>query len=148
MALWTILIIIMVILIIIELVAQWIWTLCIAAGCLTGAFAGLCGASAGIQIALIPAASIICYLLLIPWLNKWQKNTRKRMGANAATGMDALIGRTAIVTEPIYPGRLGRARIDGDYWQIRIPNLEQTVYRDQKLVITGYDSIILTAKTI
>lgn len=148
MEIWIILIIVAVALVIAELSTQAVWTLCMAIGCVVGAAAGICGASAGIQIALIPIASIVGYMMLIPWLNKWQRRARQRAGMKGATGMDALIGRTAIVTEPLYPGRLGRARIDGDYWQVQVPGLEHTIYKDEKLLITGYDSIILNATPI
>ena len=60
--------------------------------------------------------------------------------------MDALLGRRAVVTETIHPGKLGRARIDGDNWQVRTPHDDSLVERGKEVVVIAYDSIILTAE--
>lgn len=60
--------------------------------------------------------------------------------------MDALLGRTAIVSEEITPGRPGRVRIDGDNWQVVADSSSDTVRRGTEVVVTGYDSIILKVR--
>lgn len=62
----------------------------------------------------------------------------------ARTGMDALLGRRAIVTETVRPGSLGRARIDGDNWQVQAPSEPMAIPVGAEVIVTGYDSIILT----
>lgn len=58
--------------------------------------------------------------------------------------MDALEGRRATVTHAIRPGQLGRARIDGDNWQVRAPGVDREIRAGEEVSVTGYDSIILT----
>ena len=62
----------------------------------------------------------------------------------ARTGMDALLGRRATVTHAIRPGELGRARIDGDNWQVQCPSATEEIKAGTEVVVTSYDSIILT----
>ncbi len=41
-------------------------------------------------------------------------------------------------------GHLGRARIDGDNWQVRCPESTAEIPAGNEVVVTSYDSIILT----
>ncbi len=136
------------VLLILEIAFQWVWTLCLAIGCLVGMIAAIADASFLMQIVFLSAGSVLAYMLLIPVLNKWQENARNKNRAKARTGMDALLGRVAVVTDEIMPGKLGRARIDGDCWQVRIPGGNDTVCAGEKVVVTGYDSIILDVERI
>lgn len=68
----------------------------------------------------------------------------KRTGREARTGMDALLGRKAVVTNEIRPGDTGRVRIDGDNWQAVAPGVNFTIHKGTETVVTAYDSIILT----
>lgn len=60
--------------------------------------------------------------------------------------MDALLGRRATVTHEIRPGRLGRARIDGDNWQVQAPGVGHVIPAGREVTVTSYDSIILTVE--
>ena len=72
----------------------------------------------------------------------------KRRGYDSRTGMDALLGRKAVVTHEIRPGELGRARIDGDNWQVRAPGVRTVIRHGEEVSVTGYDSIILTVEPL
>lgn len=141
MDLWILWLAVAGVLLILEIAFQWVWTLCLAIGCVAALVGALCGATALMQVVCMSASAVVAYILLIPILNKWQKKARDKK--KTRTGMDALLGRMAIVTDEIKPGRLGRARIDGDYWQVRIPGSTEVVRRGEEVVVTGYDSIIL-----
>lgn len=141
MDLWILWLAVAGVLLILEIAFQWVWTLCLAIGCVAALVGALCGATALMQVVCMSASAVVAYILLIPILNKWQKKARGKK--KTRTGMDALLGRVAIVTDEIKPGRLGRARIDGDYWQVRIPGSREVVHRGEEVVVTGYDSIIL-----
>lgn len=130
------------VLLISEIAFQWVWTLCLAIGCIVAMIGALCDASLLMQVVYMSASAVVAYILLIPVLNKWQENARNK-NKSMRTGMDALLGRVAVVTDEIRPGRLGRARIDGDYWQVRLPGATEVVRRGEEVVVTGYDSIIL-----
>lgn len=143
MEVWLIMLIIAAVLVIVEIAFQMVWSLCLAVGFVVAAVMNLSGVGAVWCLTAAAATSIVFYLLMIPVFERWQERARKRMGKEERTGMDALLGRTAIVIDPIYPGRLGRARIDGDYWQVRIPGGKETMERGSEVVVTAYDSIIL-----
>ena len=90
-------------------------------GCLgTGALGGLVAAwlGAGIEIQLIAAsvASVLAFLFLRPLaLNKWFR------GSEVTTGVDALVGREAVVTVAFdAQSAMGRCKVDGDDWSAQI----------------------------
>ena len=86
-------------------------------------------------------AALGFYLVAFPWFRKIHN---ARTAHTARTGMDALLGRRAIVTETVLPGSLGRARIDGDNWQVQAPSEPMAIPVGAEVIVTGYDSIILT----
>ncbi len=143
MDLWILWLAVAGVLLISEIAFQWVWTLCLAIGCIVAMIGAICDASLLMQVVYLSASAVVAYILLIPVLNKWQENARNKNRSKARTGMDALLGRVAVVTDEIRPGRLGRARIDGDYWQVRMPGGKEVVRRGEEVVVTGYDSIIL-----
>lgn len=143
---WIILLIAAAVLVAVEIATQQVWTLVLAAGCLAAAVMGACGVPALWTVTGAAVLSIVFYIVMIPVLNRWQNRARRRSGSKGRTGMEALLGRTAIVTHDIEPGRLGRARIDGDYWQVQMPGCNHTVHRGAEVVVTAYDSIILTVE--
>jgi len=117
------------------------WSLCLTIGAL-GAMAGaLCGLGFGWQCAILLVVGMVAYIALLPVLKRRQARSAQH---RERTGMEALLGRRAVVTEPILPGRLGRARIDGDSWQVKAPGVERAVEPGTEVVVTAYDSIILT----
>lgn len=90
-------------------------------GCLgTGALGGLLAAwlGAGIEGQLIAAslASVLAFLFLRPLaLNRWFR------GADVSTGVEALVGREAVVTVAFDAhSAMGRCKVDGDDWSAQI----------------------------
>lgn len=64
------------------------------------------------------------------------------------SGVDALIGKTAIVEEDIIPEKnCGRVTIDGDSWKAVSENGEQ-VKKGERVSVIRIDSIILTVRKI
>ena len=120
MEIWIIWLIAAALLAIAEVLTQSIWTLCLAIGCAAGLVCSLCGVPAAWQIAATAIASVAAYFILLPWFKRRMTIEEKRRGYDSRTGMDALLGRKAVVTHEIRPGELGRARIDGDNWQVRM----------------------------
>lgn len=139
---WIIWLIVAALLIIVEVLTQMVWTLCLAIGCIVALLLSLSGIDAIWQIVTMAAASVVAFLWLMPVFQKWHEESRKREKRDDRTGMDALLGRHAIVTEEIQPGKLGRARIDGDNWQVRSSDT-QTIKCGSEVVVTSYDSIVL-----
>lgn len=145
---WIIWLIVIGVLLIIELLTQMLWALCLAVGCLGGLVGSFCGASPVWQIILTAAISIAAYIFLVPLFQKWHALSVDKKGREARTGMDSLLGRHTIISEEITPGRLGRARIDGDNWQVTADKPFDVVKRGTEVVVTGYDSIVLKVRPV
>lgn len=143
MEIWIVWLIVAAILLATEVLTQMMWALCLTAGALGAMITALCGGDLVWQVIVMSAGSVGAYLFLLPWINR----RHKRMAARAArTGMDALLGRRATVTHEIRPGRLGRARIDGDNWQVQAPGIGHVIPAGREVTVTSYDSIILTVE--
>lgn len=140
---WIIWLIIAAALVIIEVLSQMIWTLCLAVGCLCGLVASLLGVDAIWQIVIMAVGSVAAFLLLMPVFKKWHDRSHRKGDRDDRTGMDALLGRKAVVTETVYPGKLGRVRIDGDNWQVKTSEDAKPIECGAEVVVTSYDSIIL-----
>lgn len=138
---WLIWLIIAVILIVIEVTSQTLWALCLALGALASMTATFFGGSIATQLIALAVTTLVAYLALLPLAKRWQQ--RHPHAAEARTGMDALLGRVAVVTHEIRPGETGRARIDGDNWQVRAPGVTTVIPRGAEVTVTSYHSIIL-----
>ncbi len=145
MDLWSFWLILAIALVITEVLTQTMWSLCFAVGALAALVCSVLNLDYLWQgIALICGAGI-AYIAMLPWIKKRHHKLEK---ASCRTGMDALLGRKAFVTHEIRPDKLGRARIDGDNWQVRCPDISAPIPSGTEVVVTGYDSIILTVEPV
>ena len=143
MQVWIIWLIVAAALLALEVMTQMMWALCLTIGTIGAMTASLCGLDLTWQVGILAALSIVAYVVLLPLFNKYHA----RQQAHAArTGMDALLGRKATVTHEIRPGQLGRARIDGDNWQVKAPGASGVIKAGEEVTVTAYDSIILTVE--
>lgn len=145
---WIVWLILAIVMIVIEVASQWLWTLCMALGFVAAMVMELCGAVLTAQIVAIPVVAIVAYFALMPLARKWYAASWRHHSHADRTGMDALLGRRAVVTREIRPGHLGYARIDGDFWQVKAPDVTEVVPVGTFMVVTAYDSIILTVQPI
>lgn len=141
MATWIIWLIVAVALVILEVLTQMMWALCLSIGAIGAFVCSLFTDSLEWQLVLLVSVATIAYIILLPFFSK---HHNKKSDKIARTGMDALLGRHAVVTNEIKPGEIGRARIDGDNWQVVAPGVKTTIKAGEKVVVTAYDSIILT----
>ena len=148
MQIWVIWLIIVGVLLIIEVLTQMMWALCLAVGCIFGCIASACGLDIVWQIVITSVASLAAYIFLVPLFQKWHALSVDRKGVHSRTGMDALLGRRGVLSETITPERPGRLRIDGDNWQAVSSDSDVTIPRGTEVVVTGYDSIILNVKPV
>lgn len=145
---WIIWLTVAAILLILEVLTQTMWLLCMAIGCAGALLAAICNISSVWQIVALAAGTGIAYLTVMPWFRKIHNQATAKKGVEASTGMDALIGRKAIITQDIHPNEIGRARIDGDNWQVIAPNADATITAGSEVIVTGYESIILQVKPL
>ena len=112
-----------------------------------GAFIAMIIAFAGGEwvetIVTFVAETTILYLATYHWRNRILRFLHKG-SPHAATGMDALIGRTGrvIVTDRM------RMRIDGDTWEITPADSDIVLHPDQEVRVVGYDSIVLSVRPV
>jgi len=137
---WLIWLVAAAVFLIIEFLSLSVWAFCIAFGCVAGMVVSLAGGGLIAQFVVPVAVVAASWLLLMPYL---KRRLERRLTERSRTGMDALLGRKAVVTDPIMPGEIGRGRIDGDSWQLRAPGADSPIERGTEVVVTGYDSIIL-----
>lgn len=143
MSTWLIWIIITALLLIIEVLAQQVCTFCLALGCIAALVLDLCGVALSWQLVALGVAAVVAYAIIVPKVKAIHQRALERAGRLDRTGMEALLGRRAVVTETIRPGHTGRCRIDGDSWQVRCPGASANIERGAEIVITAFDSIIL-----
>ena len=98
-----------------EMFTAGFWLACLAVG---AAAAGIVGLIPGVGIAVqgiaFAAASIISMAGLRPRLLQY---FQLGPGSDLRTGVDALLGKTGIVTERIGPGLSGRVKVEGEDWR-------------------------------
>lgn len=120
-------------------------TTCLYIG--TGALVAMCAAFLGSDwlgsIVTFIVATTLLYVLTYKWRARLVKALH-RGAEHAATGMDALIGRTGQVEMADTP----RVRIDGDSWQVRPSSHDVTLRPGDNVRVVGYDSIILSVEPI
>ncbi|MDE6017463.1 MAG: NfeD family protein [Muribaculaceae bacterium] len=113
-------------------------------GALAAMVAALLGGEWMATIITFLVATTILYLATYHWRHRLIGCLHKG-SRHAATGMDALIGRTGTAFEAIDCMRM---RIDGDIWQIRPANHEDILQDGDEVRVVGYDSIILSVEKI
>lgn len=91
-----------------------------------------------LQLAVFAVASVACIFTVRPLAQKYFH----RGGDNRPSNTDALLGRTAMVSEPIEAGGYGRVSIDGDDWKAECPS-GQAFEKGAKVKVTGRESVIL-----
>ena len=143
---WIAWIVAAVLLIVVEVISQWVWTFCLAIGCVIALISDLAGAPLALQTGIAAVGAVVAYFACVPFMRRWY--ARSTGGNDARTGMDALLGRRGVVVDEIKPGELGRVRIDGDCWQVKAPGTETKIDRGGYVSVTGYDSIILSVEPI
>lgn len=134
-----------VLLLVCEVLSQAAWAFCFAVGCLAAMAVSFVTDSALIQALVVALGAVVAWVLLAPLVRRLEG---KRDSRHSRTGMDALLGRRAVVTDEIRPGQTGRARIDGDSWQVVAPGAQKTVRPGTEVSVSGYDSIVLTVEVL
>lgn len=121
-------------------------TTCLYVG--LGALVAMCAAFLGGEwlatIITFVASTALLYVATFRWRHRLV-NTLHKSADHAATGMDALIGRTGTVFKAADSLRM---KIDGDVWQVRPADRDITLNPGEEVRVIGYDSIILKVNKI
>ena len=148
MEIWVMWLIATAVLVIIELITGMVASFCLAIGCLASMIVSLFSTSVNMQLLALAIGTILSFIFLAPVIRKWQQQKGEKNTKTQNSNMDALIGRTVVVTQTIpADGELGRIRIDGDNWQARsISGAE--IEEGRKVRVVSYDSIIIEVEEV
>lgn len=141
MELWAFWLVLAVGLLVAELFSQSLTCLYVGLGAACGMAACLLGGGWPASVLTFVASTVILYFSTM----KWRRHLLDRLHRTAdtgATGMDAIVGRMAVVNVTDRP----RVRIDGDTWSVKSARPGEKLSEGQRVRIVGYDSIILIAE--
>lgn len=132
-----------IVLVIIELLTAGFGVICFAVGALFSALAAFLGMDSLVwQLLIFAVASVLCFIFLRPVVLRFLDKKSKDVKTNA----DALVGKTAIVSETIdSSANQGRVAVDGDDWKA-VSADGSVINKGEKVEIISRDSIILTVK--
>ena len=131
-----------IVLVIVELLTAGFGVICFAIGALFSALAAYLEANLIWQMVIFAVASVLCFLFLRPVLLRLLDKKSKDVKTNA----DALIGKTAVVSETIdTEHNTGRIAVDGDDWKAVTAD-GTVINKGEKVKIISRDSIIITVQ--
>ena len=137
--LWLVWLLVSLVCLLLELTSGDLFILCFAIGGAAAAIAAACGASLVVQIITGVVVAVLSLFFVRPAALKWLHRNEDNRVSNA----DALIGRVGRVTERIEAGGYGRVAIDGDDWKAEATDGQTAFEKDERVVVTGIDSIII-----
>lgn len=125
---------------ILELSSGDFFIMCFSIGALVATLTAAAGLGFTAQIITFALCSALCIFFVRPVALKYLHHNRDARVSNA----DAIIGRTATVSEDICAGGYGRVALDGDDWKAQAENPEDHFAKGEKVRIVGRESIIVT----
>jgi len=133
-------IVLAVILIIVEACTVGLVTIWFAGGALVAALTTLFTPNVFIQIAVFLAVSIVLLYLTKPLRVKLKIGKEK-------TNVEAVIGKTGFVTEPISPAAFGQVKVGGIIWTDMAEEREIEVGDGTEVIVSGVEGVKLIGTT-
>lgn len=143
MEIWHMWVIAALILVVVEIFTTGFAVICLAIGALAAAVDAACGGGAEGQLIWFAAATLLAFVFVRPLL---LKAFRKSGGRERLSGVDALKGREAVVSEHISSSdNTGRVAVDGDDWKaVSVDGAD--IGKGEKVTIESVDSVVLTVR--
>lgn len=142
---WLIWLIVAIVLLTAEVLSGAIIALCLAVGCFIAIIPAALDASIVTQFVVASIGAIAAFFILFPIIRKYKLNKVKN--DKEKSNMDAMIGRTGIVAEPIgIAGQRGRVTIDGVSWLAESDADFCPITKGETVEIVSFDSIVLKVK--
>lgn len=139
---WQLWLVVALILFALEVITPGFILACFGVGALLAIIPAIFGGSWLIQAIFFGVGSLLALWLLKPLMARWFA------ARDTKTGMDALIGRKAFVSEAIKVGDGGgRIAVDGDSWRA-ISSVTHDLPAGSEVRITGYTSLVLQVEPI
>ena len=143
MEIWHMWVIAALILVVVEIFTTGFAVICLAVGAIAAAVDAACGGGAEGQLIWFAAATLLAFVFVRPLL---LKAFRKSGGRERLSGVDALKGREAIVSEHISASdNTGRVAVDGDDWKA-VSADGADIGKGEKVTIESVDSVVLTVR--
>lgn len=143
MEIWHMWVIAALILVVVEIFTTGFAVICLAIGALAAAVDAACGGGAEGQLIWFAAATLLAFVFVRPLL---LKAFRKSGGRERLSGVDALKGREAVVSEHISSSdNTGRVAVDGDDWKA-VSADGADIGKGEKVTIESVDSVVLTVR--
>lgn len=143
MEIWHMWVIAALILVVVEIFTTGFAVICLAIGALAAAVDAACGGGAEGQLIWFAAATLLAFVFVRPLL---VKAFRKSGGGERLSGVDALKGREAMVSEHISSSdNTGRVAVDGDDWKA-VSADGADIGKGEKVTIESVDSVVLTVR--
>ncbi len=144
MELWQIWLAVALLFIVIEVCTSGFAIACFSVGALFAMICTIFKAPLWIQIIGFATGTTLAFIFIRPLAIKY---LQRRENINHRTGVEALVGREAKVSQTITAGDYGRVAIDGDDWKAKsIDNTE--IPAGCKVEIVSIESVILTVKQL
>ncbi|MBD5225573.1 MAG: NfeD family protein [Bacteroidales bacterium] len=116
--------------------------LCLAVATASGLIAALLGASPEWQLLTVALAAVLALIFVAPFARRLLKKSAPS-DREAASNMDALIGRRITLPADLAGGGTVRVKIDGDSWQVKAADPQISYDAGTQMIVCGYDSIVL-----
>lgn len=136
--LWTIWAIVAMLCLIMEMSSGDFYITCFGIGALVALVTSLADVPLWMQVVVFAAFSVLSIYFLRPRLVALLNRSASHRVSNA----DAIIGRTAEVTETVKASDYGRVKLDGDDWKAQ-SDADHDIPVGTKVRIVGRDSIIV-----
>ena len=140
---WQIWATIAVICLILELGSGDLFLLSFAISAAVTAILAFLGAGIYVQLLVFAVVSILTLLLVRPSLLKLLHKGEDKRDSN----VDALVGKTGIVTEDIPEDNFGRVSLGGDDWKAKTVDGKR-VKRGEKVKFVSRESLVITVESI
>lgn len=139
--LWLLWVLATVLFLILELTSGDFFFMSFALGAVAATIAALFGTGFVAQLITWIVASVAFLVIVRPFALKYLHRNDK----DIKTNIDALIGRTGIVKEPIEPGKSGYVGVDGDTWRA-VSRETDTIAAGEKVTIVDRESVVVTVE--
>ena len=141
---WEFWLIITAVCVVLELLTNTFAMFAMAGGSVAAIILSASGFGLTAQIVGLAVGSIVTFICFKPMM---KKHLEKTSGPEYVSNIDALVGKEVIASCDSDENGLSRVKIDGDNWQIRRENRDQ-IMKGERLVVTGYDSIVLIVENV
>ena len=141
MEIWHIWMIAALLLVVVEIFTQGFAVICLAIGAVAAAVASAFSPDIKVQLLWFSVFTIISFVTVRPLMIK----AFKRKGPGRESGVLALEGRTAVVSETIEEKGSGRVKVDGDDWKAVSENGAR-IEKGKHVKIISVNSVILKVR--